>query len=132
MSRRFESAIMLWAALMGMAGVAMAAAAAHMTSASSLQAAALILLTHAPAVIACLVAARADLIRVTLGRGAAAMLAFGATLFSADIALRAFSGTPLFPMAAPAGGFILMFGWGLMAVATLTHHFQHISPRDKD
>jgi uncharacterized membrane protein YgdD (TMEM256/DUF423 family) len=41
----------------------------------------------------------------------------GATLFSGDIALRAFFGHRLFPMAAPAGGMLLIVSWLVFALA---------------
>jgi uncharacterized membrane protein YgdD (TMEM256/DUF423 family) len=132
MIRRLESTLVLWAALIGIGGVASAAAAAHLTSAPSLNAASLILLAHAPAIIACLAAARADLILPALGRLAALLLSFGATLFSADIALRVFIGTPLFPMAAPSGGVILIIGWGFMGLGAALRLFARESPRDND
>jgi uncharacterized membrane protein YgdD (TMEM256/DUF423 family) len=43
----------------------------------------------------------------------------GAVLFSGDIALRAFAGHRLFPMAAPSGGALLIGGWALLAIAAL-------------
>ena len=132
MTRRLESALILWAALTGIGGVASAAAAAHLTSAPSLNAASLILLAHAPAIIACLAAARADLILPALGRVASLLLSFGATLFSADIAMRVFIGMPLFPMAAPSGGVILIIGWGIIGLGAALRLFARTSPRDND
>lgn len=132
MMRRLESALALWAALIGIGGVASAAAAAHLTSAPSLNAASLILLAHAPAIIACLAAVRADLVLPALGRLATLLLALGATLFSADIALRAFVGTPLFPMAAPSGGVILIIGWVIMGLGAALRFFARRHPRDND
>jgi uncharacterized membrane protein YgdD (TMEM256/DUF423 family) len=41
----------------------------------------------------------------------------GAALFSGDVALRAFAGHRLFPMAAPTGGIILIAAWLGLAVA---------------
>jgi uncharacterized membrane protein YgdD (TMEM256/DUF423 family) len=43
----------------------------------------------------------------------------GATLFSADLALRAFTGHRLFAMAAPIGGIILIAAWLALAGAAL-------------
>ena len=43
----------------------------------------------------------------------------GCALFSGDIALRAFAGHRLFPMAAPAGGTILILSWLALGVAAL-------------
>jgi uncharacterized membrane protein YgdD (TMEM256/DUF423 family) len=41
----------------------------------------------------------------------------GASLFSADIALRTMEGARLFPMAAPTGGTAMIVGWLLVAVS---------------
>jgi uncharacterized membrane protein YgdD (TMEM256/DUF423 family) len=51
----------------------------------------------------------------------AAMLCFvlGGALFSGDIAMRAFVGDRLFPMAAPTGGTLLLGGWLILAAAAL-------------
>ncbi|TXN03176.1 DUF423 domain-containing protein, partial [Methylobacterium sp. WL122] len=37
--------------------------------------------------------------------------------FSGDLAIRALAQRPLFPMAAPSGGILLMLGWASAAVA---------------
>ena len=132
MMRRLDSSLVLWAALIGIGGVASAAAAAHLTNTPSLNAASLILLAHAPAIIACLVAIRADHVVPAPGRLAALLLAFGATLFSADIALRVFVDAPLFPMAAPSGGVILIIGWGIMGLGAALRLFARRHPRDND
>ena len=44
------------------------------------------------------------------------MLLLGAALFSGDVALRAYAGHRLFPMAAPTGGMVMMAGWLLLAL----------------
>ena len=38
-------------------------------------------------------------------------------LFAGDLALRAYAGHRLFPMAAPTGGIVMMAGWVLLALA---------------
>jgi uncharacterized membrane protein YgdD (TMEM256/DUF423 family) len=43
----------------------------------------------------------------------------GGGLFAGDVSMRAFAGQRLFPMAAPAGGTILMIGWLILAVAAI-------------
>jgi uncharacterized membrane protein YgdD (TMEM256/DUF423 family) len=43
----------------------------------------------------------------------------GAFLFSGDIALRAFAGHRLFPMAAPIGGTVLIAAWLALAAAAI-------------
>ena len=45
------------------------------------------------------------------------LLLLGATVFAGDIALRAFSGNRLFPMAAPIGGSTMILGWLTVALA---------------
>jgi uncharacterized membrane protein YgdD (TMEM256/DUF423 family) len=53
------------------------------------------------------------------GIAAAAGLVIGASLFSSDIAMRAFAGQRLFPMAAPSGGVILIASWLALAVVAV-------------
>jgi uncharacterized membrane protein YgdD (TMEM256/DUF423 family) len=45
----------------------------------------------------------------------------GTFLFSGDIALRAFSGHRLFPMAAPMGGSLMIVAWLSFALASVVH-----------
>ncbi|KQQ31282.1 hypothetical protein ASF53_00770 [Methylobacterium sp. Leaf123] len=107
------------AALAGGLGVAASAAAAHTSGGETLKTAAQFLLFHAPAVLALTGLAATGFIRAGLARLAAAALLIGLALFSGDLALRALTGTPLFPMAAPSGGVVLMAGWLLAAIAML-------------
>ncbi len=107
------------AALAGGLGVAASAAAAHTSGGETLKTAAQFLLFHAPAVLALTGFAAAGLVRGALARLAAAALLLGLALFSGDLALRALAGTPLFPMAAPSGGVVLMAGWLLAAITVL-------------
>ncbi|MEE7458438.1 hypothetical protein MPAR168_09000 [Methylorubrum populi] len=107
------------AALAGGLGVAASAAAAHTSGGETLKTAAQFLLFHAPAILALTGLAAAGLTRGVLTRLAAAALLIGLVLFSGDLALRALTGTPLFPMAAPSGGVVLMAGWLLAAIAVL-------------
>jgi uncharacterized membrane protein YgdD (TMEM256/DUF423 family) len=107
------------AGLMGVCGVGLAAAAAHGMSATGLDSAAWLLLFHATAVLgAASLVGQGQLWRPL---GLAAMLCFvaGAALFAGDIALRAFAGHRLFPMAAPTGGTLLIIGWIVLAAAAL-------------
>lgn len=112
-----QKVLLVLAALMGAAGVALSAAAAH--SDSNLNAAATMLLFHAPVVIVTVVAARAGVLRLAIGLGAAIIIILGAVLFSSDISTRAFASRPLFPMAAPMGGMFLIAGWLVLAVAAI-------------
>jgi uncharacterized membrane protein YgdD (TMEM256/DUF423 family) len=105
------------AGLMGAGGIVLAAAGAHAASGAGLEGAAYMLLFHAAAIIS----AAAVVQNGMLWRGPALVViaawVVGAMLFSGDIALRAFAGHRLFPMAAPSGGMILILGWLGFAVA---------------
>ncbi|MGC5778192.1 DUF423 domain-containing protein [Methylobacterium sp. NFXW15] len=90
-----------------------------MAGAESLKTAAQFLLFHAPAILALIGLGAAGQLRVSLSRGAAGLIAIGLCLFCGDLALRVLAGHPLFPMAAPSGGFALMGGWLLGIVALL-------------
>lgn len=103
------------AGLMGAGGVILAALAAH--KAQGLEPAALMLMVHAPAVIAAVAAAQAGLLHRGLAQAAAAGLALGAIVFSGDIAMLVLAGTRLFPMAAPSGGFVMIASWLAIAGA---------------
>ena len=102
---------------MGAAGVALAAAAAHVASGAGLESASAMLLFHACAAIGAALAVHAGLAAPRIGLLAGAGFVLGAALFSGDLALRAFAGHPLFPMAAPSGGVLLIASWLVLAVA---------------
>jgi len=107
------------AGLYGAAGVALAAAAAHVPDAARLGPASSMLLFHASAILAAaLLGERGNVHRIP---GLAATFGFvlGTALFAGDLSLRQFSGHPLFPMAAPTGGMLLIGSWLLLAVAAL-------------
>jgi uncharacterized membrane protein YgdD (TMEM256/DUF423 family) len=106
-------------ALAGLAGVALSAAAAHVTGPGSLDTAARFLLFHAPALLALAVLAATGIVHPRLARAAGLALALGLVLFSGDLTARALLGSPLFPMAAPSGGVVLMLGWASIALAAL-------------
>ena len=40
-------------------------------------------------------------------------------LFAGDLSMRVWRGAALFPMAAPAGGILLMIGWAAIALSAL-------------
>ena len=111
MSFSFRSATLLVAGLMGIAGVATAAAASHGSDPRLMAGASAMCLAHAPALVA-LYAAWPAMRTVPL---AALLLALGTALFAGDLVFRHFSGHGLFPMSAPTGGMIMMAGW--LAVA---------------
>ncbi|MGL4242380.1 MAG: DUF423 domain-containing protein, partial [Beijerinckiaceae bacterium] len=87
----------LLAALMGAAGVALWAAAAHRGGPSAVTAAQM-LLVHAAAVLGLTACRKQGLTADRLTSVAASALILGAILFSSDIPARAFLGAGLFPM----------------------------------
>lgn len=110
----WRRALLAISGLMGAAGIALAAAGAHMGG-ENLTSAATFLLIHAAAVAG--LSASGSAMR---GQGiSASLLALGAILFSGDLAARVFWGERLFPMAAPAGGIIMIAGWLSLTVYAL-------------
>lgn len=107
------------AALMGFAGVALLAAAAHVPGTQSVQTAGQMLLFHASAVMAATAARKGGHLADLPARLALSALVLGAALFAADLARRGFSGAGLFPMAAPTGGWLMLGGWLGLAAAAL-------------
>ncbi len=94
--------------LFGLLGVAAAAYSAHGSADSRLTSAvALILLAHAPA----LIALAGHLPRSKIVALAIALIVVGATLFCGDVMLKALGRDGLFWRAAPTGGLTLMAGW---------------------
>jgi uncharacterized membrane protein YgdD (TMEM256/DUF423 family) len=107
------------AALMGAAGVILAAAAAHAAPGTGLDSAAYMLLFHAVAVLGGAALLQQGQLWRLPALIALAGWVLGGVLFSADVALRAFAGHRLFPMAAPTGGTILILAWLVLAVAAI-------------
>jgi uncharacterized membrane protein YgdD (TMEM256/DUF423 family) len=105
------------AALFGCAGIVFAAAGAHAKPGAGLDSAGHMLLFHAPAVIAACAGMGTGLISRPVGVAAVIALLIGVALFSGDLALRAYAGHRLFPMAAPTGGVVMIGGWALLAVS---------------
>jgi uncharacterized membrane protein YgdD (TMEM256/DUF423 family) len=105
------------AAAMGAGGVILAAASAHLAAGAGLESAAYMLLFHATAILGAAVALEQRLLLRPLAGVALAAWILGGALFSGDLALRAFAGHRLFPMAAPSGGTLLIGGWVLLAIA---------------
>jgi uncharacterized membrane protein YgdD (TMEM256/DUF423 family) len=100
------------AALLGGAGVALAALSTHAEGGELGRTAAQFLILHAGALVGVTAHARiADRLtaRALLGTGAA--LAIGTLIFSAELTARAFAGTRLFPLAAPVGGSLMILSW---------------------
>ena len=107
------------AALMGLAGVALLAAAAHVTGTTNVQTAGHMLLFHAPTIISATAARKAGLLHDGLARLAISVVILGVALFAADLARRGFASEALFPRAAPIGGFLTLGGWLGLALAAL-------------
>jgi len=116
--------LIVFACLMGAAGVVLLAAAAHAAPGTGLDSAGQMLLFHAVAAVAVAGALSRGLLFRPLAIAAAIGLIAGAALFSGDIALRAFAGHRLFPMAAPSGGVILIASWLALAVAAMVSLFR--------
>jgi uncharacterized membrane protein YgdD (TMEM256/DUF423 family) len=111
--------LIMLAALMGAAGVILAAAAAHAAPGTGLDSAAYMLLFHAAAVLGGAALLQQGQLWRLPALVALAGWVLGGILFSGDVALRAFAGHRLFPMAAPTGGTILILAWLVLAVAAL-------------
>jgi len=107
------------AGAMGAAGVALAAASAHQSDATRLASASSMLLFHASAVLATVLPVERRVIHMQLGFGAAFGFVIAAALFAGDLTLRQYAGHSLFPMAAPAGGTLLILSWLMLAVAAV-------------
>lgn len=111
----FRRIVVIVAALLGAAGVAAAAGATHSGDQALLGPLALIALTHAPVLIA--LAAFQPAYRFL--PHAIVIIAFGAILFSIDLAVRHFTGAPFFPHAAPIGGTALIAGWLVLGASAV-------------
>lgn len=107
------------AALMGCVGVALLAAAAHVTGTANVQTAGQILLFHASAVIGATAARKSGYLSDLVARIAISALILGAALFAADLARRGFANEALFPRAAPTGGWFMLGGWLTLTFAAL-------------
>lgn len=107
------------AALMGAAGVALAAASAHQPDASRLGSASSMLLFHASAVIGAALLTAHGLAQRPLGLAASFGFALGGALFAGDLVMRQYAGHGLFTMAAPTGGTLLILSWLVLAIAAI-------------
>ena len=111
--------LIILAGLMGSGGITLAAAGAHATTGSGLDGAGYMLLFHAAALLGGAALLQHGLLWRPLILLALAGWVLGAALFSGDLALRAFAGHRLFPMAAPTGGIILIAAWLALAAAAV-------------
>ncbi|MCD7109142.1 DUF423 domain-containing protein [Rhizobium sp. DKSPLA3] len=115
MAERLQSICLAVAGLLGLCGVALAAAASHGADPRLLGGASAMCLAHAPALLA--LAALGS--RLRLATAASLSIALGTAIFAGDLVLRHGTGHGLFPMSAPLGGMLMMFGWALVAVGAL-------------
>jgi uncharacterized membrane protein YgdD (TMEM256/DUF423 family) len=99
------------AGAMGAGGILLAAAGAHAAPNAGLQGAAYMLLFHAAAILGGASLTQQGVLWRPVMLAVLIAWVVGAALFSGDIALRAFSGHRLFPMAAPTGGILLTAAW---------------------
>jgi uncharacterized membrane protein YgdD (TMEM256/DUF423 family) len=104
--------------LSGLLGVAASAVAAHREGGETLKTAAQFLLFHAPLVVGLVSLAASGFTHRRLTRLAGGVILVGLALFSGDLAMSALHDAPFFPMAAPAGGIVLMAGWLLVAATS--------------
>ncbi|MBY5802282.1 DUF423 domain-containing protein [Rhizobium leguminosarum bv. trifolii] len=112
MNARLEPALYLFAGLFGVAGVALAALAAHGGGEANLAASASAMcLAHAPALLALALGSA----RFRTAWLAGFLMIVGTLLFAGDLVTLRFTGSSLFPYAAPTGGWAMMLGW--LAVA---------------
>jgi uncharacterized membrane protein YgdD (TMEM256/DUF423 family) len=107
------------AALMGLFGVALLAAAAHVTGTANVQTAGQMLLFHASLLVGATAARKGGYLQDGLARVALSLIIAGVALFAADLSRRGFANETLFPRAAPIGGFGMMGGWLLLTFAAL-------------
>src|SRR5208282_253258 len=104
------------AALMGTAGVALAAAGVHASGGELALRGAEFLILHACAALAIAAHAR---IAATPARAlvwVGFVMEAGASLFSGELAARAFTGERIFPFAAPIGGSTMILSWAALAI----------------
>jgi uncharacterized membrane protein YgdD (TMEM256/DUF423 family) len=113
----WNAALLMLAGFMGAAGVALAAAGAH-AGGANLATAATFLLIHAAAVSAIALHGAGRLFLL-----AATLLCAGACMFAGDLAIRAWGGARLFPMAAPTDGMVMIAGWLVVSAAALMAMF---------
>jgi uncharacterized membrane protein YgdD (TMEM256/DUF423 family) len=104
---------------MGACGVILAAGAAHLPDATRLASASMMLLFHALAVLATVTLAERGIIHVRIGVTAIWGFIVASALFAGDLTVRQYAGHSLFPMAAPAGGTLMIASWLVLSVAAM-------------
>jgi len=115
---KWASILTAMAALMGAAGVAEAAYAAHGGADPLASTSSQFLLLHAAAIIALSAFAQTRANPKAL-LACATLLLCGTLLFCGDLSYRVFMGARLFPMAAPTGGTLQILGWLAAAVCAI-------------
>jgi uncharacterized membrane protein YgdD (TMEM256/DUF423 family) len=96
-------------ALLGAGGVALSAVAAH-AGGSNLETAARFMLLHAPLLVALGLVPAARAVHLC-----GLVILAGIVLFCGDLIVRSYGLARLFPMAAPAGGVLMILGWLALA-----------------
>ncbi len=105
--------------LMGAGGIILSAAGAHAAPNAGLDSAAYMLLFHAAALLGGAALMQQGVLWRPLMLAVLVAWVVGATLFSGDIALRAFAGHRLFAFAAPTGGIVLIAAWLALSAAAI-------------
>ena len=109
--------LIILAGVMGADGVMLAAAAAHQPEATRLASASMMLLFHASAVMGAVALVERGVVHLQIGLTSAIGFMVATALFSGDLVMRQYAGSGLFPMAAPAGGTLLIVSWLALAVS---------------
>ncbi|MBM3562869.1 MAG: DUF423 domain-containing protein [Alphaproteobacteria bacterium] len=118
------------AAVQGAAGVALAAAAAHVDASPLLATASQFLMIHAGAGVGLAALARSTPRAEANWLAAIALsLQAGVTIFAGDLAARVFLTAKLFPLAAPIGGGLTILSWCVLAIWAMFAMFRSNSPR---
>jgi uncharacterized membrane protein YgdD (TMEM256/DUF423 family) len=114
------------AALMGAAGVALAAAGVHENGGELAERAALFLLLHAAAALAIAAHVRIAIASARLLVIVGFVMEAGAILFSAELAIHVFTGERIFAFAAPLGGTTMILSWVALAIVFASASWREI------
>jgi uncharacterized membrane protein YgdD (TMEM256/DUF423 family) len=114
------------AALMGAAGVALAAAGVHENGGELAERAALFLLLHAAAALGIAAHAREAIASARLLVIVGFVMEAGALLFSAELAIHVFTGERIFAFAAPLGGTTMILSWVALAIVFASASWREI------
>jgi uncharacterized membrane protein YgdD (TMEM256/DUF423 family) len=114
------------AALMGAAGVALAAAGVHENGGELAERAALFLLLHAAAALGIAAHVRIAIASARLLVIVGFVMEAGALLFSAELAIHVFTGERIFAFAAPLGGTTMILSWVALAIVFASASWREI------